>query len=251
MPSVHHAAVTIVTQSGIADWLTAIGTVGATLAAVVIALYTDHSTRKRVSEERQAANRRLHVELNQSRQQFQDAEKSITEKDQYAEAYCVQVVLTEDNAWTQSAMTPNDDDRTKTLVILVANHGRYAIINVQAQFTTDGKSTLPPRKTELITGWDELPEQLRAGTARPNNNHPYGPILAPTDTGLRFESDEIGVNHITQPDAIVTWTDRWGTMWEHRRGTVEPRRAIATWLANRPVAGTSPPPPAPPPPPPR
>ncbi len=54
-------------------------------------------------------------------------------------------------------------------------------------------------------------------------------ILAPWDLGIRFESDEVHVQNLKGHYALVRWTDRWGTRWEHRRGEVRQVRDDEPW----------------------
>src|SRR5262245_31598690 len=57
----------------------------------------------------------------------------------------------------------------------------------------------------------------------------HGDTLAPWDSGMRFETGDVGVRHLAGPYFVVRWVDRWGTNWEHKQGTVRPITEGQPW----------------------
>ena len=46
---------------------------------------------------------------------------------------------------------------------------------------------------------------------------------------MRFESDDVHVQHLKSPYPLVRWTDRWAARWEHRLGQVRQVRDDQEW----------------------
>ena len=95
------ASIAVVVRPGVTDWLTAVGTVAVAIAAVGVAFFAewragvrvaderDHAA-KVLADERAAADDRLGRQLDQAR-----------EREQFDEAYAVQVVLGDKAAGSQ------------------------------------------------------------------------------------------------------------------------------------------------------
>jgi hypothetical protein len=206
------------------DW-TAIGTIALavmTLAAVIttiiITTQDRASARTSLDQERAAADARLTRQLEHSDAQLQAERQAAQDAEQHAEAYAVQVVLgVQADAPPDAYGDPGDS--VKTLVVMIANRGKYTVTRVEAQFGPNGTSLIPPRRSERLPGLDNLSDRLRAG--QPGLTEPaYGNSLTPWDAGMRFQTDQLGSLHVTGPYAVVRWTDRWGQRWEHKKGEV-------------------------------
>ena len=180
------------------DILTAIGTVGAVIVALGIALYTDRRADKRIKAERQLAR----------------------EREQLAEAYAVQVAAAErsvgDGPPNQfGALT---DSGVRQLAVMVVNRGSFTIIRLEAKFLRDGSLSAPHAELQ-VPGLETVPLALRQGWRLSLWQSPPG-VLAPWDEGIRYDSDNFDAGRVNFARAIVRWTDRWGTRWEHDRGVV-------------------------------
>ena len=53
--------------------------------------------------------------------------------------------------------------------------------------------------------------------------------MTPWDTGLRFRADRNEARAIRDPYALVQWSDRLGTRWEHKLGVVRQIREDEPW----------------------
>jgi hypothetical protein len=209
------------------DIMTAFGTVGAVMAALGIALWTEWRAGKRIREEHERSDRllsqereRAASELAQQREHEQTAlaeERRLTlGREQLAEAYAVQVVSAERvTDKTKARSTPYI---TKRIAVIVVNRGSYTITRVEARFWISGHA-MGHRTFDRWSGFQALPEALREGWTRAPEHGMYG-VLAPWDGGFRFESDDTESWQLENPVPIVRWIDRWGTHWEHKRGEV-------------------------------
>ena len=78
------------------DWatiMTAVGTVAVAVAAVWVALWTEHRAARRLKTERERSDRLLAEERERSRAQLGEERRIAREREQFTEAYAVQVVL--------------------------------------------------------------------------------------------------------------------------------------------------------------
>lgn len=179
--------------------MTAFGTVGATVAAVGIAWWSY----------RQALNERARSH----------------EREQLAAAYAVRVVQGERPADRHSTLHPS----VLVLVATVVSGGHYTITGVEVMFCLDGEHLVLPATSERVSSFGRLPFGLRMPLDTSQERAMAG-VLTAWDTGLRSESDEVGVQQLKGHYALVRWTDRWGTRWEHRRGQVGKVRDDEEWL---------------------
>jgi hypothetical protein len=186
------------------DILTAIGTVGAVIAAVGIALWSNWRTQKQLAEDRRRAQ----------------------EREQFAEAYAVLVLSAERTVRTELD-AEGRAGAVKQLAVLIVNRSSYTITRVEAQFST-GTSLVTHRRVARLAGFAELPDDLRAGWFA-SDELVTTDVLTPWNAGVRFETDEIHTQHLSGPYPIVRWTDRWGTRWEHKRGVVRQIRDDEPW----------------------
>lgn len=208
------------------DILTAIGTVGAVIVAVGIALWGERRSDKRVRDERTRSNKAIEDERAYGREQLEEERRIAREREQLAQAYAVQVVLTEQpaggdvfwNDFTPARQVDGVEAEVKRLAVMVVNHGAYTITRVEAQFCI-GNSMQQPRRYQRVTGFEVVPEILRAGFY-PSPERPLRGVLTPFDEGIRFETDDIHEDHLVTPYPIIRWRDHWGTFWEHKRGVV-------------------------------
>jgi hypothetical protein len=201
----------VIALAGGPDWasiMTAFGTVGATAAALWIALWSDRRSDRRIKDEHDRADARL-----------ADERRLAREREQLAEAYAVQVVLGQRDAGGEPDLYGQMDGSVQQLVVLVVNRGSFTITGVDARFSYDGASHVAYRQYERVPGFASMPDRLRAGWNWAPEQAMRG-VLTPWDLGIRFESDEVHVQHLKGPYPLVRWVDRWGTRWEHRLGEV-------------------------------
>jgi hypothetical protein len=168
------------------------------LAAVTVVAVI--STIVMTRRERQRADDRLEKER-QLRQ----------ERDQWAEAYLVQVIL---------RMKFRAGEGRRRLVAYVVNHGGQTITEVHAQFILDGK--IVEKSPNLTPIPDQRVPALPIVTRMSGKYLPVtsGNKITPFDAGLEFATDQFDEQQVKKPGVIVGWTDRWGTRWENRDGQV-------------------------------
>lgn len=143
--------------------MTAFGTVGAVLAAVGIAILSDRSTNKRVAAERKAADRQLREQLDHSeeqlRRQQEHSDQQLTQErasaderlqrqfehakqlEQDSEAAAVTVIGT--ILHPDENVGPDREAPAMRPGAFVINKGRYAVRNVEAMLSLDGRLHLP------------------------------------------------------------------------------------------------------------
>jgi hypothetical protein len=198
-----------------ADW-TAVGTIALavlTLAAVVTTIVITVQDRRRFREERGRSDKQIAEERRIAR-----------EREQFAEAYAVQVTL------VKSGIHGEGEDAARRLIAAIVNHGAQTITRVEVRFSPDGGSVIPARKQERLPVDSNLPSNVMGPHHVVSAEAAaFRDRLTPWDTGITAETDPIGVRHLTDPRVIVRWTDRWGTRWEHKRGDVQPVDESAQW----------------------
>jgi hypothetical protein len=229
--------------TGVGTVLLAVVTVCAVLSTIAITRQDRKRADKRfaseqarheteVAEERQLADARLKTQHDQSEEQFRTEQWRMTEREQYTEAYAVQVTVGELTTATgpTDAYGDSGEATAKRLAALVVNRGQYAITRVTAQFSPDGRSlTSPSRVVRIPASFESLPKELRGNFGPLQDKRGHGDTLAPWDAGMRFESDDVGVRHVAGPYFVVRWVDRWGTNWEHKHGAVTPITEGQPW----------------------
>jgi len=171
---------------GVADVVTAAGTVATAAGAIAIAV---------VSYWRERTHTRRH--------------------EQFTAAYLVEVVQGERPAAGQSGPDPS----ALVLVAAVINRGPYTITEVEVQFCLDGVTLRPAASCERVPNFAKLPDGLRKPGDVSEERAMKG-VLTPWDAGMRAESDEVPVQKLRRHYAVVSWTDQWGQRWQHGPGTV-------------------------------
>ncbi len=89
----------------------------------------------------------------------------------------------------------------KQLAVLIENRSSYTITRVEAQFYT-GSSLVAHRRVTRLAGFAELPDALNAGWSA-SDEIVTTDVLTPWNAGMRFESDDIHVQHLRGPYPIV------------------------------------------------
>jgi hypothetical protein len=239
---------------------TAIGTIALAVVAVFAPIYTERRASKRLTaehersdkvlaeeraladrrlaeqlahsdaqlaEERTAADKRLADEIRAADKRLAEERQAELDREQWAEAYLIQVTPARVGVVTAPGQIASDVERP---VVIVVNHGRYAITRVQAQLY-DGASLTEYGKTEHLSSWYSLPEELRPKGIWEARSFGRGDTLTPMDLGLRYTADPTAVKFLVGSYPLVRWTDRWGTHWEHRRGEVRKIDEGEPWSA--------------------
>jgi hypothetical protein len=119
------------------------------------------------------------------------------------------------------------DGTVKLLGVIIVNCSPFTITRIEVQFNT-GNSLVTPHKFTRMAGLAALPEFFRAGWSS-SDEQVTSDVLTPWSAGIRFETDEIHVQHLRGPYPIVRWTDRWATRWEHKKGVVRQIREDEPW----------------------
>jgi hypothetical protein len=233
----------VVTLAGGPNWtdiLTAVGTVGAVIVAVGIALRTERRSEMRLKEERARSHRVLAEQREESRAtiederaygraQLEEERRLVLERQQYAEAYAVQVAFgdTAPDGKVRDNWGNLVDVEVRQMAVMVVNRSPSTITRIEAQFCL-GRSMMPHHRYERVPGFGQVPDKLRTGY-RPSPERPMSSVLTPFDVGIRFETGEIHEQHLVSPYPVVRWTDRWGARWEHKRGVVRQVRDDEPW----------------------
>ncbi len=200
------AVAAMVGDPGWTDILTAVGTVGAVVAAVGIALWSDWRTRTQLADERRRA----------------------LEQEQLGEAYLVQVVSAYQHVGAAPDRGADVKGAVRVLAAMVINHGRYTMTGVEAQFVLRAASGLVrPQRSVSVPSIDDLHAEMRGGWAA-SAGYATEDVLTPQG-GIRFESAAVPEHALGNPFPVVRWTDRWGQRWEHRRGVVQRIREDEPW----------------------
>jgi hypothetical protein len=209
------------------DWatvMTAFGTVGAVIAALFIAFWADSRAGKRLDAERDRSDERLREERERSDAQLAEERQIAQERERFAEAYAVQVIMGDRNAGHQdTGVIGHMSSDLKRVAAIIINHGTYTITGVEAQLrlTAGGNPSLVSfGKSERVSGTAELDKELRGGMYGGLEAALHADRLSPWDRGIRFETGPMPTEHLSGAYPVVRWMDRWGTRWEHRRGEV-------------------------------
>lgn len=219
------------------DIMTAFGTVGAVVVAVGIALWGARRSDRQAAKERERTDTRLadqraldkaaiEDERAHGRAQLEEERRLALEREQFAEAYAVQVVPGEHTVGEPDARGDLDGS-VKQLAIMIVNRGSYTITRIEAQFCL-GNSMITYHRYVREPGFGELPRRLVEQFGPSPERAVYG-VLASWDTGIRFETDAIHERHLASWYPVVRWTDRWGTRWEHKRGVVRQVTDTQPW----------------------
>lgn len=196
----------ITLSSGGPDWasiMTAFGTVGAVIVALLLAWRSGREARA----ERARAQ----------------------EREQLAEANAVRVLMGQ-----RGTGEPGDGaGEPARMAAIVINHGRYTITGLEAQLRMliDSKPSLVPfHIPERVPGEQDLDPALLGGVHMRLEAMLNAKQLTPWDRGVRFESDAMSSTDLPGSFPVVRWTDRWGARWEHRRGEVRQIREGEDWV---------------------
>jgi hypothetical protein len=206
--------------------LTAIGTVATAVVAVAVALFAEWRIGVRVKEEQGLSATRLQDERNRSDAKLAEERRIAQEREQFAEASLVEVVLTLSKNGGMDFGTGRQEPKLR---VTVRNHGHYAITGVSA-------AAVHPRGVAIFT---EPRQEQRWDAFNPASQY-VEPVrgahpdwLPPWDARLVFEQDLADVLEGTEEDPadflkrmeehpamypVARWTDRWGTAWEQKRG---------------------------------
>lgn len=201
------------------DILTAIGTVGAVIVAVGIALWGERRSGKRIADER-----------THSRTQLEEERRIVREREQLAQAYAVQVTSGEQAVGRGGPVARGEgvQAEVKRLAVIVLNHGSFTITRVDAQLCLGGNSMQPYHSSRRFGVSDEIPPDV-VGSFSTFPGRAMSGVLTPFDRGIRFETDDIHERHLVMPYPVVRWMDHWGTTWEHKRGVVRQVSESAPW----------------------
>jgi hypothetical protein len=121
------------------DIMTAFGTVGAVMAVVGIALWTEWRSDRRFREERERSDRLLADERAYGAAQVEEERRIAREREQLAEAYAVQVVPAE----VPGRILNDEQGGGKQLGVIIVNRGRLTVSRMEVQFSPDAMSLVP------------------------------------------------------------------------------------------------------------
>jgi hypothetical protein len=216
---------------GWTDILTAVGTVGAVIAAVGIALWSERRSDRRLREEhrrtdlmlaqqREREKAAVEDERAHGRAQIDEERRLALDREQRTEAYRVQVVPAYKSVGGAPDGYGDPGGSVRRLAAMVVNHGNYTITRVRAHFVfSERTGPVEPQRSEYLPGFADLPRALRGEWAA-SPAYAMQDVLTPRGTAIRFESAPVPDRALEDPYPVVCWTDRWGTRWEHMRGEV-------------------------------
>jgi hypothetical protein len=189
-----------------------------------------------IAEERRLADERLRTQMAHSDEQlFQERQAAdmrvllerdrAWEQERLAEAWSVEIVA--GRMPPEPGITSEPGQPIGRPVVVVINHGRYTITQVDARFSPDGKSIVGRSQTEASWDVSRLPPDLANSLDGPIGQAYLG-VLTP-GTGMRFLGDTLLVSVLRSTFPLVRWTDRSGTRWEHKQGDVRQLREDEDW----------------------
>jgi hypothetical protein len=243
--------ITIISGPDWATIMTAFGTVGAVIAAVWIAVASSTKTNRLVEAERKEADRRLREQLDHSDEQLRkqqehsdlqlEAERAAADErlqkqfytaqqsDQRSQAAAVEVLgmITapdgEAASHTSSSAVP---------LVVVTNKGKYAITNLAAVLSPDGKSTVDFSLRRNLADLRDLPndlDKLAVEQVIGWLGEVYLGTIAPGMI-MALAGDARPIQELKASFPIVRWIDHWGDCWEYRKGRVSPSAMNDPWL---------------------
>jgi hypothetical protein len=185
--------------------MTAVGTVAVAVAAVWVALWTERRAARRLAGEHERSDRLLKEEraLEQQREQF-------------AEAHAVQVVYARSPAGMLDAAAGRLAGPDRDAVIVMINHGRYTITDIDARLVFPGGEVQEFPGWERLSRREDLDPRLLAGVGGRLEPMADTHQLSPWDLGLRIYSNPAPPDRLEGAAPVVRWTDRWWTRWEYR-----------------------------------
>jgi len=235
------------TMTAVGTVVLAVVTVGTIIVTIMITKQDRHRADKQfadaqarhdkeIAEERALADKRLAEQLVHSDAQLTDERahsavqlreerQRAEEIEQRGEAYAVLVTpakIPARLADRDSIAETSEGDECPVAVVI--NRGRFAITDIEAQFTRDS-ALYPSRQMEYYSDYPTLPQELVSGlVADPAIN-----ILPPGFAGIRFIGGAMSSRDLQGMNPIIRWTDRWGRRWEHRQGQVRQIAAHELW----------------------
>src|SRR5262249_52370744 len=146
-------AATVVTIITRPDWpsiVTAIGTVAVAVVAVGVALFTEWRIGKRLRAERERSDKQLAEERALSEGRLREERKLFQDREQLAEAYAVQVVLTKKIVGVDA----------ESLVAFIFNRGSQTITQIEARFSPDSQQVISHHRQVRLSDQSNLPLEL-------------------------------------------------------------------------------------------
>jgi hypothetical protein len=182
--------------------LTAIGTVGAVIVAVGIALWTERRSDRRLCQERERNDRALAEQRKQAEAALEDERAygrvQLEDERRIARERAAHPGLrgagrpepAPGQKWRAQPVRRPRQSKTWRLTAIVVNHGAYTIQRAEVQFCI-GKSLTPQHRYERVPGFGDLTQELRGG-GRAASELPLRGVLTPFDKGMLFETDRRG-----------------------------------------------------------
>jgi hypothetical protein len=202
--------------------MTAFGTVGAVVAALGIAVWSERRTDTRLTAERAHSDQQLREERDRADARVQAERDTTRAREQLAEAYAVQVSVAAirrevsrlDNPWVDAG------DWQEAPAAVLVNGGQYTITGIDTRFCyPESGHVAGHRAAQRVSSMARLPAPL-AGDLSPLTTDLDASVLTPADVGVRFYGEFAEPGARLQVYPVARWTDQWGTRWEHRRGQV-------------------------------
>jgi hypothetical protein len=156
----------------------------------------------------------------QDRRRFEDERRHAREQEQLEEAWAVHADM------AQTVYHGQNAEPARILWATISNRGRFTITRLEARFSMDGRAVIMPEKSERDMSAD-YNGQLGMGLLREEGA--MSGILRGWGETMRFQSEVLPTAQLKDPYALVRWTDRWGTRWEHRLGGVHRVGSDEVW----------------------
>lgn len=239
---------------------TSVGTVGAVIVAVGIAVWSDRKTSSRLqderdaadnrllrqqehsdnqlrrqqensdqqlADERKAADERLQAQMAHSDQQLREERQHAQDALQLSEAYAIRVIVAQqDGRITDPYINADPEDILRSLVVVVVNEGRFTVTDVAVGLYRSDGSRTDPARVERIGDCNRLNSALEDAPSDVVDR-----ALAPGASRLRFTGSARLERDLIGSYPVVRWTDHWGQMWERSKGRVRKTSASTTMTA--------------------
>lgn len=248
--------ITIISGPDWATVMTAFGTVAAVIAAAWIAIASGKKTNRLVEAERKEADRRLREQLDHSDGQLRkqqehsdrqlEAERAAADErlqkqfyttqqsDQRSQAAAVEVLgmISAPDGGASSLTASSLTASSAIPLVMVTNKGRYAITNLAAVLSPDGKSTVDFSIRRNLADLLDLPNDVGKMAVKQVIGWLGEVYLGTIAPGMimALAGDARPIQELKASFPIVRWIDHWGDCWEYRKGQVSPCAMNDPWL---------------------
>lgn len=164
-------------------------------------------------------NRRLKNERTSADDRLQRGMDRAMKVEQRSEAASVEV-LSYGVPPNVLGITHDPRDPNYSPVIIVMNHGKYAITGLDVRLSPDGSSVIQLGARKNLLNTINVPtawiQDARAGVQ-------LGTVYLgtiPAGQAMRLEGNPLVLSRLRTSFPLVRWMDAWGTCWEYNKGEI-------------------------------